>query len=140
MYCIFPQHRADKNTRTKEQTYETIKIMELPESTPISATCVRVPVERTHCESIQVITRDEVSLDSVRQALSEAPGLTVLDAPEKDIYPTPLEATGQDDVFVGRIRRPYNSPRATDIYLAGDQILKGAALNAVQIAELVFKN
>ena len=116
---------------------ETIKIMDLPEI-PISATCVRVPVERAHSEAIQVTTRDPVSLADVRRALEEAPGVRVVDVPENDEYPTPMAAAGQDDVYVGRIRQPRGQDRTIDLWVVGDQLLKGAALNAVQIAEVLF--
>ena len=125
---------------TKEEmkmVFETRKIMGLG-AIPISATCVRVPVARTHCEAIQVTTRDALPLDEIRKALAAAPGVSLRDDAGNDVYPTPLETTGKDDVFVGRLRRHPEDPRTYDLWVAGDQILKGAALNAVQIAERVF--
>jgi aspartate-semialdehyde dehydrogenase len=125
---------------TKEElkmVHETRKIMELP-PIPISATCVRVPVERAHSESIQVTTREALSLDAIRRAIEEAPGVQLLDEPEKDSYPTPLQASGQDDVFIGRLRRGIDEENVTNLWVVGDQVRKGAALNAVQIAEIIF--
>jgi aspartate-semialdehyde dehydrogenase len=125
---------------TKEElkmVHETRKIMSLP-PIPISSTCVRVPVERAHSESILVTTRDALDLDVIRRALSEAPGVRVIDQPEKDEYPTPLVASGKGEVLVGRIRKAIDEPNACNLWVVGDQILKGAALNAVQIAESLF--
>jgi aspartate-semialdehyde dehydrogenase len=125
---------------TKEElkmVHETRKIMSLP-PIPISATCVRVPVERAHSESIQVTTRDPIEIGELRRALAEARGVRVVDEPEKDRYPMPLAVSGADDVFVGRVRRAIDEPNTYNLWVVGDQILKGAALNAVQIAEIVF--
>lgn len=125
---------------TKEElkmVYETRKIMGLPDI-PISATCVRVPVERAHSESIQVTTKDDIALADLTKALADADGVQVVDDPENDRYPTPLAVSGADDVFVGRIRRAPDDERTYDLWVVGDQVLKGAALNAVQIAEILF--
>jgi aspartate-semialdehyde dehydrogenase len=129
-----------ENGYTREEmkmVHETRKIMDL-EAIPISATCVRVPVERSHSEAIQVTTRDPLSLAEIRRAFQQAPGVRVVDAPEEDRYPMPLEVAGEDDVYVGRLRKPPGSERCVDLWVVGDQLLKGAALNAVQIAELLF--
>ena len=129
-----------ENGYTREEmkmVHETHKIMGI-EGVPISATCVRVPVARTHCESIQVTTKDPLELDAIREALASAPGVQLQDDPGRDIYPTPLQASGEGDVFVGRLRRHPSCPRTYDLWVAGDQVLKGAALNAVQIAEEYF--
>ncbi|MFP6739705.1 MAG: aspartate-semialdehyde dehydrogenase [Planctomycetota bacterium] len=125
------------NGYTKEEmkmVLETRKIMGI-EGVPISATCVRVPVERAHSESIQVSTESPLELEAIRAAFERAPGLQVIDDPAGDLYPTPLQATGQDDVYVGRLRRHPDEEKTCDFWVVGDQIRKGAALNAVQIAE-----
>jgi aspartate-semialdehyde dehydrogenase len=122
---------------TKEElkmTLETRKIMGLGQ-VPISATCVRVPVERAHSESIQVSTESPLDISAIREALEKAPGLQVIDDPHDDRYPTPLQAADQDDVFVGRLRQHPDEAATYDLWVVGDQIRKGAALNAVQIAE-----
>ncbi len=138
---LFPRiDVVQHNGYTKEEmkmVLETQKIMGLP-SLPISATCVRVPVARAHSESIQVTTESKLSLDEIRNALAGAPGVTVIDEPREDKYPTPLQSTGEDDVYVGRVRQHPLEETTYDFWLVGDQILKGAALNAVQIAERVF--
>ncbi len=120
-----------------KMVWETRKIMGL-ETASISATCVRVPVERAHAESIQLTTEDALSLDDIKCAISEAPGVTLQDDPAQDVYPTPLSVSGQDDVFVGRLRRHPDDPATYDLWIVGDQIRKGAALNAVQVAERLF--
>ncbi len=126
---------------TKEEmkmVFETRKIMSLP-PIPISATCVRVPVERAHSESVQITTRDPLTVDQIRSAIQNAPGVQLRDAAREDVYPMPLVVSGEDDVFVGRIRRHPDEPNTYDLWIVGDQILKGAALNAVQIAEKLFR-
>jgi aspartate-semialdehyde dehydrogenase len=129
-----------ENGYTREEmkmVLETRKIMSLP-AIPISATCVRVPVERAHSESVQVRTESPLSLDEIRAAIEAAPGVSLLDAPRDDVYPMPLDVSGRDDVFVGRIRRHPEEASTYDLWIVGDQIRKGAALNAVQIAEEIF--
>ena len=125
------------NGYTKEEmkmVLETRKIMGL-ERLSVSATCVRVPVERAHSESIQVTTESPLELGAIEEAFERAPGLRVIDEPLDDRYPTPLQAAGKDDVFVGRLRRHPDEAVTYDFWVVGDQIRKGAALNAVQIAE-----
>ncbi|MEE3296780.1 MAG: aspartate-semialdehyde dehydrogenase [Planctomycetota bacterium] len=125
------------NGYTKEElkmTLETRKIMGLGQ-VPISATCVRVPVERAHSESIQVSTESPLDISTIREAFEKAPGLQVIDDPHDDRYPTPLQAADQDDVFVGRLRQHPDEASTYDLWVVGDQIRKGAALNTVQIAE-----
>ena len=125
------------NGYTKEElkmTLETRKIMGLGQ-VPISATCVRVPVERAHSESIQVSTESPLDISTIREAFEKAPGLQVIDDPHDDRYPTPLQAADQDDVFVGRLRQHPDEASTYDFWVVGDQIRKGAALNTVQIAE-----
>ena len=122
---------------TKEElkmTLETRKIMGLGQ-VPISATCVRVPVERAHSESIQVSTESPLDISAIREAFEKAPGLQVIDDPYDDRYPTPLQAADQDDVFVGRLRQHPDEAATYDLWVVGDQIRKGAALNTIQIAE-----
>ena len=114
---------------------ETRKIFGDPEIR-VSSTCVRVPVLRAHSEAVQLGTERFLSLEEVRSALEAAPGVEVVDDPATHRYPTPLEASHQDVVLVGRIRRSDAFENGLGLFLSGDQLLKGAALNAVQIAEL----
>lgn len=103
----------------------------------ISATCVRVPIPRAHSESINLEFDRPMSAKEAREILSKAPGIRLVDDPEKNHFPMPLEASGQDDVLVGRIRQDLSREdgRGIDLFISGDQIRKGAATNAVQIAE-----
>jgi len=103
----------------------------------ISATCVRVPVLRAHSASVNIEFVRHVSVEEAREALSAAPGLRLVDDRQANHFPMPNEASGQDDVLVGRVRLDPSHPMAMNIFVAGDQLLKGAALNAVQIAEAV---
>jgi aspartate-semialdehyde dehydrogenase len=103
----------------------------------ISATCVRVPVVNGHSEAVNVQTRRELSPERARELLEAAPGVTVLDDPDAALYPLAIDATGKDDVFVGRIRRDPGHERALDLWIVADNLRKGAATNAVQIAELL---
>ena len=107
----------------------------------VTATCVRVPVLRAHCESINLTLSEPYnSLEEVRQTITDFPGLSVRDNRETNEHPEPLLASGEDDCFVGRIRADLSQPhrRGLDMFVAGDQIRKGAALNAVQIAEYLI--
>jgi len=103
----------------------------------VTATCVRVPIPRAHSESINLEFERPITPQQVRDILSKAPGVTIVDNPEKNHFPMPLEASHQDDVFVGRIRQDISRDdgRGIDLFVAGDQVRKGAATNAVQIAE-----
>ncbi len=105
----------------------------------ISATCVRVPVLRAHSEAINITFSQPISENEVREILANAPGIKIVDDKEKNYFPMPIDASEQDDVLVGRIRQDISQPdgRGIDMFIAGDQLLKGAALNAVQIAELL---
>ena len=114
------------------------KIMHLPEL-KVSCTCVRVPVERSHAVSIDVITKERLSLDDVRKAVSEAPGARLYDEPDEKVYPMPLLTSNQDIVYVGRIRRDLVNENGINLWCCGDQVRKGAATNAVQIAELLVR-
>ncbi len=117
---------------------ETRKILEDP-SIRISATCVRVPVVNGHSEAVNVQTRRDLSPDRARELLAGAPGVTVLDDPSAALYPLAIHASGKDDVFVGRIRRDPGHERALDLWIVSDNLRKGAALNAVQLAELLHE-
>lgn len=116
---------------------ETRRILGRPELR-ISATCVRVPVRRAHSEAVNVEFERAVTPDEARAWLATAPGVTVVDDPSKLAFPTPRDAEGKDPVLVGRIRRDPGCPTALDLFLSGDQLRKGAALNAVQIAEALL--
>jgi len=109
--------------------------------TAITATCIRVPVMRAHAESINLTFRDPITEQKASELLADAPGVTVQDDRGGNVFPTPLQASHQDDVFVGRVRRDLSQPegRGLDLFVCGDQIRKGAALNAVQIAELLLE-
>lgn len=105
----------------------------------VSSTCVRVPVLRNHSEAIWVETEEALDLDQVREALARAEGITLQDDPSNNVYPMPLEAASKDDIFVGRLRKDLANPKGIAFWCVGDQIKKGAALNAVQIAEYLIK-
>jgi aspartate-semialdehyde dehydrogenase len=124
------------NLEETKMVLETRKIFDCPDIA-ITATCIRVPVFRTHCESINLEFIDPITDDQVRDLLSTAPGVKVLDDREHNRFPMPIDATGKDDILVGRIRQDESIPenRGINIWVAGDQLRKGAALNAVQIAE-----
>lgn len=125
------------NGYTKEEwkmVEETRKIMHLPDIA-LAATCVRVPVYIGHSESVNVEFTERVSLDEARAILAEAPGVKVLDDPLVSLYPQPWSAAGTDDVFVGRIREDVSSSNGLVMWIVADNLRKGAALNAVQIAE-----
>ncbi len=110
------------------------------ERTAITATCVRVPVMRAHAESINLTLRKPLSEADARKLLEQAPGVSVMDDRAANRFPTPLEASHKDDCYVGRIRRDLSQPEGygLDLFVCGDQVRKGAALNAVQIAELLL--
>ncbi|MGH2835016.1 MAG: aspartate-semialdehyde dehydrogenase [Solirubrobacteraceae bacterium] len=117
---------------------ETRKILG-DESIRVSATCVRVPVLNGHSEAVNVQTRDELSPERARELLRAAPGVTVADDPEAALYPLATLASGHDEVFVGRIRRDPGHERALDMWIVADNLRKGAATNAVQLAELLHE-
>lgn len=129
------------NDYTKEEmkmNWETKKI--LCPTTEVSATCVRVPVARSHSEAIWLETESPLSVEQVRQAFADFEGLTLIDEPSTNQYPMPLFVAGKDDVYVGRLRKDLTNPKGLTFWCVGDQIKKGAALNAVQIAEWLVKN
>jgi aspartate-semialdehyde dehydrogenase len=117
---------------------ETRKIFE-DERIAVGVTCVRVPVLRAHCEAITFECERPISEAEVREILSGAPGVRIVDDRARNYFPMPVDASGQDDVLVGRIRRDLSDPTGHSIsmFVAADQLLKGAALNAIQIAELL---
>jgi aspartate-semialdehyde dehydrogenase len=113
---------------------ETRKMLGLPDL-PVTATCVRVPVVQAHSESINIETSEKISAQYVRELLMAAPGVVLVDDPAHNRYPLPRDATGHDEVFVGRIREDTSHPRGIALWLVSDNLRKGAATNAVQIAE-----
>ena len=117
---------------------ETRKIMH--SDIEVSATCVRVPVMRAHSESIWVETERPVTPDEARKAFAGAEGVVLMDNPAEKVYPMPLFIAGKDPVYVGRIRRDLTSANGLVFWCVADQIKKGAALNAVQIAEWLIRN
>ncbi len=124
-------------TEELKMVYETRKILGLPEL-PLSATCVRVPVLRAHCEVVHVVTEHTVDIPAVSAALDAFEGLVVVDDPASDSYPTATDAEGMFDTMVGRLRRDFAHPNGLVFWVVSDNLLKGAALNAVQIAEIVW--
>ncbi len=129
------------NDYTKEEmkmNWETKKIMHT--DAEVSATCVRIPVARAHSEAIWVETESPLTAAQVTEAFENFEGLTVVDNPAKNEYPMPLFVSGKDDVYVGRIRQDVTDPNSITFWCVGDQIKKGAALNAVQIAEWLIAN
>ena len=132
---------ADGDDHTDEERKlinETRKILD-DDSIRVSATCVRVPVVTGHSEAVNVETKEPLSPDRARELLAAAPGVTVTDDPAAGRYPMAIEAAGRDDVFVGRIRRDPGNEHALDIWIVSDNLRKGAATNAVQVAELLVE-
>jgi len=126
---------------TKEEmkmVNETKKIMG-DDSIRVTATTVRVPVFRGHSESVNVETEKKLTANQVRELLAKAPGVTVFDAPEKGVYPMPIDCDGKDDVYVGRIREDESVENGINLWVVSDNLRKGAALNAVQIAEVLTR-
>ena len=150
-HSVFPHQIAfnvfSHNTKVAENGYneeenkvveETRKMFHEPEL-PIVPTCIRVPVLRAHSESIVLELNAPMSPEEARALLARSPGIKIVDDPEANHFPMPLEASGDLDVHVGRIRRDLTSPNGLALFVAGDQLLKGAAWNAVQIAEELAK-
>src|SRR6266511_879269 len=127
----------DYTTEERKVMAETRKILGLSEAVGISATCARVPVVTGHSESVNVQTERDLSPEDCRELLSNAPGIVVLDDPSDGIYPLAIAAAGRDEVLVGRIRRDPSHERCLNLWVVGDNLRKGAATNAVQIAELL---
>ena len=140
-YNVIPQiDKMTPNDYTKEEMKmynETRKIMHSDVRT--SATCVRVSSLRSHSESVWFETERPLTVEEIREALKAAPGVTLEDDPQNYVYPMPLESAGHDDVYVGRVRKDLADDNGNTLWLTGDQIRKGAALNAVQIAEYLIK-
>jgi aspartate-semialdehyde dehydrogenase len=126
----------DYTTEERKVMAETRKILDEPELR-ITATCVRVPVVTGHSESVNVQTASDLSPERCREILAAAPGVVVLDDPAAGEYPLPADAAGRDEVFVGRIRRDPSNERTLNLWIVADNLRKGAALNAVQLAELL---
>ena len=151
-HSVYP-HRIDMNVipqidvftdngYTKEEmkmVLETNKIMG-DDTIKVTATTVRVPVSGGHSESVNIEFRDDFEESDVRNLLARFPGVIVVDNPEMKAYPMPLDAAGKDEVFVGRIRRDYSQPNTLNCWIVADNLRKGAATNAVQIAKLLHNN
>ena len=128
----------DYTTEEWKMVMETRKIMHDPDM-PICATCVRVPVYTGHGEAVNVELARPMTAQEARDILSNAPGVKVLDDPKENLYPLPISSVGTDDVYVGRIRQDVSHPNGLAMWVVADNLRKGAALNAVQIAEVVVK-
>jgi aspartate-semialdehyde dehydrogenase len=129
----------DYTTEERKVMAETRKILGIGEEVAISATCARVPVISSHSESVNVRTREDLSPQDCRALLAAAPGVIVVDDPSNGRYPMALDAAGRDEVLVGRIRRDPDQERTLNLWIAGDNLRKGAATNAVQVAELLIE-
>lgn len=132
-----------ENGYTKEEMKminETKKILSLGDEVGISATCVRVPVLNSHSVEIDVEFKKDTTVEEIRKVLKNSPGVILIDEPRENKYPMPIDATGIDSVLVGRIRKDISKPNAFHIWCVADNIRKGAASNAVQIAELIESN
>lgn len=128
----------DYTDEERKMMHETRKILG-DQSIGISVTCARVPVTYSHSESVNVQTREPIEIAEVRRLLEQAPGITVVDDPAVNAYPTARDAAGRDDVFVGRLRQDPSHERAFNMWVVSDNLLKGAATNAVQIAEVLHE-
>ena len=113
---------------------ETRKILGCPDL-PVTATCVRVPVKNSHSETVNAEFERPISAEEARRILSESEGILLVDAPGESLYPLAASADGEDAVYVGRVRKDPSRPNAIDFWCVSDNLLKGAALNTVQIAE-----
>lgn len=133
------QFEANNYTREEmKMVWETRKIMHLPDL-KVNPTAVRVPVLRSHSESICVETEKKITPAEVKKILAASPGIVLQDDPEHKLYPMPLYTSGHDEVYVGRIREDISNERGVNLWVAADQIRKGAATNAVQIAQIVIE-
>ncbi len=128
----------DYTTEERKVIAECRKILGLPDLR-ITATCVRVPVLNCHSESWNIETREDLSPDACRELLAGAPGVIVVDDPANGRYPLASEVSGRDEVFVGRIRRDDSNPRTLNMWIVGDNLRKGAATNAIQVAEVLVE-
>jgi aspartate-semialdehyde dehydrogenase len=129
----------DYTTEERKVMAETRKILGLGDEVGISATCARVPVVSGHSESLNVQTRDDLSPEACRSLLADVEGVVVVDEPGAGRYPMAIDAAGRDEVLVGRIRRDPSHERCLNLWLVGDNLRKGAATNAVQVAELLVE-
>ncbi|MFM8526964.1 MAG: aspartate-semialdehyde dehydrogenase [bacterium] len=129
----------DYTTEERKMMDETRKILGAGDEIGISATCARVPVEIGHAESINLTTSGDLSPERCRELLAEAPGVVVADEPSNAVYPLPSEVAGVDDVYVGRIRRDPSAENTLNLWVVGDNLRKGAATNAVQLAETLIE-
>lgn len=134
---IGPQQEAGYTSEEMKLHYESRKILH-QSSLAVSCTCVRVPVVRCHSISLRVTFQRPVSVEAARAAIASAPGCRLVDDPGNGIYPMPLDASDQDLVYVGRIRPDMTDPNSLNLWCCGDQIRKGAATNAIQIAQLLL--
>jgi aspartate-semialdehyde dehydrogenase len=128
----------DYTTEERKMMAETRKILGLPEL-KVTATCARVPVMNGHSESVNLQTTEQATPDQLRELLSAAPGVVVVDDPGNGIYPLAIDGSGRDEVLVGRIRVDESAPRSLNMWIVGDNLRKGAATNAVQVAELLVQ-
>jgi len=126
----------DHTDEERKLMFETRKILG-DQDIRIAVTCARVPVRSSHSESVNLETREDLSVDEARALLDAAPGLELVDDPASHAYPTALSSAGRDEVFVGRLRRDPTHPRGLQMWVVSDNLLKGAATNAVQIAEVL---
>jgi len=120
----------------QKMIHETRKILHRPDLR-VSATCVRVPVFYAHAEAVNLQLARKLTAAEARALLAEAPGIRVMDDPAQGVYPTQVDAAGEDDTFVGRIREDRSVDNGLDLWIVADNVRKGAALNAVQIAEIL---
>ncbi len=130
----------DYTSEERKVMAETRKILSLDGEVGISATCARVPVISGHSESLNIQTREDLSPEACRELIAGAQGVLVIDEPAAGRYPTALQGAGRDEVLVGRIRRDPSHERCLNMWLVGDNLRKGAATNAVQVAELLVEN
>ena len=130
------------NDYTKEEmkmVKETVKILQ-DENVKVTATCVRIPTMGGHSESVNIEFDNEFDLEEVRSILAKTPGVVIQDDPKNNVYPMPLNSHQKDEVFVGRIRRDETQPKSLNLWIVADNLRKGAATNAVQIAEFMMEN
>jgi aspartate-semialdehyde dehydrogenase len=140
-FNLFPHNSPLTDTGYCEEEMkmvnETRKIFNEP-TLKVTATCVRVPVLRAHSEAINLEFKEPFSVEKAREIIAQSPGVQLLEDWEKNYFPMPIDASGKDDVLVGRIRQDISHPCGLELWICGDQIRKGAALNAIQIAELLI--
>jgi aspartate-semialdehyde dehydrogenase len=130
-------HENGYNEEELKMVHETRKIFS-DDKISVSPTCIRVPIYRAHSEALHMELTHTVNIDKIKETLAKAPGLKIVDDNANSYFPMPLDATYQDDVLVGRLRKDLDSDTGLNMFICGDQLLKGAALNAVQIAELLI--